>query len=79
MALVSLFGGWRWRMRSSARCMGWRACSRDVQRAARRCCGRLLPFVIEANVRALRKREPDSEVLERYDEIAVISHRRLGL
>lgn len=35
-------------------------------------CGRLLPLVMEANVRALRKRAPDSEALERYDEIAVI-------
>jgi alcohol dehydrogenase class IV len=33
-------------------------------------CARLLPYVMEANVKALQKRAPDSEVLGRYDEIA---------
>jgi alcohol dehydrogenase class IV len=33
-------------------------------------CARLLPGVIEANVRALRARTPDSPVLERYAEVA---------
>jgi len=33
-------------------------------------CARLLPFVIEANVRALSDREPNSPALERYGEIA---------
>ena len=33
-------------------------------------CARLLPFVVEANVRALQMREPDSPVLKRYDEVA---------
>ena len=35
-------------------------------------CARLLPFVMESNVRALQKREPDSPVLRRYDEVAQI-------
>ena len=35
-------------------------------------CARLLPFVCEANVKALHSREPDSPVLERFDEIAQI-------
>ncbi|MFP4344381.1 MAG: iron-containing alcohol dehydrogenase [Anaerolineales bacterium] len=35
-------------------------------------CGRLLPYVMAANVRALREREPDSPALERYEEIAII-------
>ncbi|MFN2111241.1 MAG: iron-containing alcohol dehydrogenase [Anaerolineae bacterium] len=35
-------------------------------------CGRLLPFVMDANVRALQARDPDSLALERYDDIAVI-------
>jgi alcohol dehydrogenase class IV len=35
-------------------------------------CGRLLPFVMEANVRSLRSRAPDSEALARYDEVARI-------
>ncbi len=35
-------------------------------------CGRLLPYVMEANVRALRAREPEHPALERYDDVAVI-------
>jgi alcohol dehydrogenase class IV len=35
-------------------------------------CGRLLPHVMEANVRALRDRAPDSPALARFDEIARI-------
>jgi alcohol dehydrogenase class IV len=33
-------------------------------------CARLLPFVVEANVRALQEREPHSLVLQRYAEVA---------
>jgi alcohol dehydrogenase class IV len=33
-------------------------------------CARLLPGVIEVNVKALREREPASPVLKRYDEVA---------
>ncbi len=33
-------------------------------------CARLLPFVVEANVRALQAREPNSPVLQRYAEVA---------
>ncbi len=35
-------------------------------------CARLLPYVIEANIRALRERAPESIPLQRYDEIARI-------
>ncbi len=35
-------------------------------------CGRLLPFVMEINVKSLRSRTPDSEALARYDEVARI-------
>jgi alcohol dehydrogenase class IV len=35
-------------------------------------CGRLLPFVMEANVAALVSRAPESPALARYDEIAAI-------
>ncbi|HOT92535.1 MAG TPA: iron-containing alcohol dehydrogenase [Anaerolineae bacterium] len=35
-------------------------------------CGRLLPYVMEANVKALRAREPEHPALERYDDVAVI-------
>jgi alcohol dehydrogenase class IV len=33
-------------------------------------CARLLPFVVEANVRTLETREPHSPVLQRYSEVA---------
>jgi len=33
-------------------------------------CARLLPFVMEANIAALRERQPDSDALRRYDQIA---------
>jgi alcohol dehydrogenase class IV len=33
-------------------------------------CGCLLPVVMEANIRALRERQPESEILRRYDEVA---------
>lgn len=33
-------------------------------------CARLLPFVLEANLRAVQSRQPDSPVLERFEEIA---------
>ncbi len=35
-------------------------------------CARLLPAVIEANVRALEERRPDSPAFARYDEIAAV-------
>lgn len=35
-------------------------------------CARLLPFVMEVNVRALRARQPEGQALRRYDEIARI-------
>jgi alcohol dehydrogenase class IV len=40
-------------------------------------CARLLPFVMEANLMALRKRLPDSETLRRYDEAARILTNRV--
>jgi len=33
-------------------------------------CAALLPRVMEANLRALRQRQPESETLQRYDEVA---------
>jgi alcohol dehydrogenase class IV len=35
-------------------------------------CGRLLPYVMAVNVRALKERAPESDALRRYDEIAQI-------
>jgi alcohol dehydrogenase class IV len=33
-------------------------------------CARLLPLVMEENIRALREREPDNPILKRYQEVA---------
>lgn len=35
-------------------------------------CARLLPFVMDMNVRALRQRQPDSEYLSRYAAVAAL-------
>lgn len=35
-------------------------------------CARLLPFVMQVNVRALKEREPNNPALARYDEVAQI-------
>jgi alcohol dehydrogenase class IV len=39
-------------------------------------CARLLPFVIETNIRAMRRRAPADQAIERYQEIARILTRR---
>jgi len=41
-------------------------------------CGRLLPFVMEANVRALVRRLPRSEAVARFDEVARLLTGRPG-
>jgi len=41
-------------------------------------CGRLLPHVMEANIRILRGRAPESEALRRYDEVGQILNNRAG-
>jgi alcohol dehydrogenase class IV len=35
-------------------------------------CGRLLPFVMQANVKALMKKDVEHPVLKRYNEIAIL-------
>jgi alcohol dehydrogenase class IV len=35
-------------------------------------CARLLPYVMEANVRALQERAPESQALARYQEVATL-------
>jgi alcohol dehydrogenase class IV len=35
-------------------------------------CARLLPFVMQANVQALQQRQPECQVLKRYEEVARI-------
>jgi alcohol dehydrogenase class IV len=41
-------------------------------------CARLLPFVVEANLKALNARSKDSPALSRYDEIARLLTGRLS-
>jgi alcohol dehydrogenase class IV len=41
-------------------------------------CARLLPFAMEANIRALEQRQPDSPALGRYREIAALVTGRTG-
>ncbi|MBN1486291.1 MAG: iron-containing alcohol dehydrogenase [Anaerolineae bacterium] len=40
-------------------------------------CGKLLPYVIEINIRALRERDPQNIALQRYDEIATLLTKNL--
>jgi len=43
-------------------------------------CGRLLPYVISANISALKKRLPGSNALARYEEIArIVTHNPQAL
>ncbi|MBN2005392.1 MAG: iron-containing alcohol dehydrogenase [Anaerolineae bacterium] len=73
MALVSLFGGLALANAKLGAVHGLAGVLGGMTGAPHGAlCGRLLPFVMDANVRALRKREPKHPALERYDEIAVI-------
>jgi len=73
MALVSLFGGLALANAKLGAVHGLAGVLGGMSGAPHGAlCGRLLPCVMDANVRALRKREPKNPALERYDEIAVI-------
>lgn len=73
MALVSLFGGLALANAKLGAVHGLAGVLGGMTAAPHGAlCGRLLPFVMDANVRALRKREPKNPALERYDEIGVI-------
>jgi alcohol dehydrogenase class IV len=73
MALVSLFGGLALANAKLGAVHGLAGVLGGMFNAPHGAlCGRLLPFVMDANVRALQARDPDSLALERYDDVAVI-------
>ena len=73
MALVSLFGGLALANAGLGAVHGFAAPIGGMFPAPHGAvCARLLPYVMAANVRALRERQPHAEALRRYDEIARI-------
>jgi alcohol dehydrogenase class IV len=71
MALVSLFGGLALANAGLGAVHGFAAPLGGMFHAPHGAiCARLLPFVMEVNVRALRERQPEGQALRRYDEIA---------
>lgn len=73
MALVSLFGGLALANAGLGAVHGFAAPLGGMLQAPHGViCARLLPFVMEVNIRALRARRPDHYALPRYDEIARI-------
>jgi alcohol dehydrogenase class IV len=73
MALVSLFGGLALANAGLGAVHGFAGPLGGMFHAPHGAiCARLLPFVMEVNVRALRARQPESQALRRYDEIARI-------
>jgi alcohol dehydrogenase class IV len=71
MALVSLFGGLALSNARLGAVHGFAGPMGGMYDAPHGAiCARLLPFVMEANIRALREHEPDSPITTRYDEIA---------
>jgi alcohol dehydrogenase class IV len=73
MALVSLFGGLALANAKLGAVHGFAGVLGGMFDAPHGAiCGRLLPFVMDANVRALRSRDPENIALVRYDDIAVI-------
>jgi alcohol dehydrogenase class IV len=73
MALVSLFGGLALANAGLGAVHGFAGPFGGMFHAPHGAiCARLLPYVTEINVRALRARQPDSLALRRYDEVARI-------
>jgi len=73
MALVSLFGGLALANAKLGAVHGFAAPLGGMFSAPHGVtCARLLPYVMEANVRALQTRMPDSPALARYDQVAQI-------
>ncbi|MGC9468359.1 MAG: iron-containing alcohol dehydrogenase [Anaerolineae bacterium] len=79
MALASLFGGLALANAKLGAVHGFAGVLGGMYDAPHGAiCGRLLPYVTEVNIRALRYREPDNPALDRYDEIAVIVTQNLN-
>ena len=73
MSLAALFGGLALANAGLGAAHGFAAPIGGAFRAPHGAiCGRLLPAVVDVNVRALRGRAPEAEALGRYDEIARI-------
>jgi alcohol dehydrogenase class IV len=73
MALASVFGGLALANAGLGAVHGFAAPAGGMFRAAHGAlCARLLPFVMERNIAALRARSPDNHVLPRFDEVARI-------
>jgi len=73
MALVSLFGGLALANAGLGAVHGFAGPFGGMFHAPHGAiCARLLPYVTEVNVRALRARQPNSLALRRYDEIGCI-------
>lgn len=71
MAIVSLFGGLALANAKLGAVHGFAGPLGGMYPAPHGAvCGRLLPFVTEVNVAALREREPDNPAVARYDEVA---------
>jgi alcohol dehydrogenase class IV len=71
MALVSLFGGLALANAKLGAVHGFAAPLGGMFPGPHGAiCARLLPYVMEVNVRALQERAPDSPALRRYDDIA---------
>jgi alcohol dehydrogenase class IV len=71
MALVSLFGGLALANAKLGAVHGFAGPLGGLFQAPHgTICARLLPYVVEVNVRALQTRMPDSPALARYDEVA---------
>lgn len=71
MALVSLFGGLALANSGLGAVHGYAAPLGGMFPIPHGvACARLLPFVMDANVAALRQRQPDSPILARYAEVA---------
>jgi alcohol dehydrogenase class IV len=73
MALVSLFGGLALSNAKLGAVHGFAGPIGGMFSAPHgEICGRLLPYVLTVNVRALQERDPESPALRRYDEVAQI-------
>jgi alcohol dehydrogenase class IV len=73
MAITSLFGGLALANAKLGAVHGLAAVIGGMYHAPHGAiCGRLLPFVMEANVQALQDREAGNNALRRYDEVAQV-------
>ncbi len=71
MALASLFGGLALANAKLGAAHGFAGAIGGMFPAPHGAvCGRLLPYVMHVNVRALQRRAPESEPLRRYDKVA---------